>query len=259
MAPAAASTEYPRGTPRRGRDAPPRNIHVAPAAGPRHASTEYPRGTRGGAATRLHGTSTWHPPRRGSTEHPRGFPRRGRGAPPRSIHVAPAAASTEYPRGTTRRGRDAHPRSIHVAPAAAPRRGLHGMSTWLPTAGPRRGSADVAKPGSTSIGRREAGVEKDVAAPGTVSFHAEESYASALSNQAVARNGWPSRRSRRPRAQNVRAAASLSAAGRSNSSRSSVRSRPRQPVHLRKAQVRFSTIFAASARWRRRLQGRSSQ
>ena len=42
------STEYPRGT----------------TASPRPASTDYPRGSRGVAATRLHGVSTWQPRRR---------------------------------------------------------------------------------------------------------------------------------------------------------------------------------------------------
>ena len=55
-------------------DSPPRNIRVASAAVPRLASTEYPRGIRGGAATRLHGISTWHP-------------RRCRDSPPRNIRV----------------------------------------------------------------------------------------------------------------------------------------------------------------------------
>ena len=55
-------------------------IRAASAAAPRRASTEYPRGTRGGAATRLRGISTWHPagPRPASAEYPRGT--RGRAA-----------------------------------------------------------------------------------------------------------------------------------------------------------------------------------
>ena len=56
--------------PRRCRDPPPRNIHVAPAAVP--VFTEYPRGTP--RATRLHGISTWHP-------------RRCRDPPPRNIRA----------------------------------------------------------------------------------------------------------------------------------------------------------------------------
>ena len=37
----------------------PRNIHVAAAASPRPVATEFPRGSRGVAATRRHGISTW--------------------------------------------------------------------------------------------------------------------------------------------------------------------------------------------------------
>jgi len=82
--------------PRRRRDTPPRNVHVAvaPAVAPRRTSTVCPRGTRGGAATRS----------------------------PRNLHVAPARwrrdtpprLSTWHPRWR----RDTAPRNIstHAAP-----------------------------------------------------------------------------------------------------------------------------------------------
>ena len=83
--------------PRRRRDPPPRNIHVAAATRlygmstwqSRPASTEYPRGSRGVVATRPLGRSAWHPspPRNGrgvaSAERSSRQPRRRRNSPQR--------------------------------------------------------------------------------------------------------------------------------------------------------------------------------
>ena len=64
-------------------DPPPRSIHVAAAGAPRPAPSEYLRGSRGGAATRPLGISTWQP-------------RRRRDPPPRNIHVIIAAVPLRH-------------------------------------------------------------------------------------------------------------------------------------------------------------------